>query len=168
MKTILYRYFNSNGVLIYVGVTGNMDNRHKQHKYSSHWFSKASSRSVKKYTSREEALAAEKEAIKSEEPLFNIEGNLKEVPESEYVSKYFLVNRLNPENKGSVCISKGAANLLPTERPFTDLEAKFCLLCDYSNGSRYSFNSYAKLWRWGRKRTTSFVKANLIDTGVGR
>lgn len=34
MKTVLYRYFDSNDILIHIGGTGNIDNRHKQHKHS--------------------------------------------------------------------------------------------------------------------------------------
>jgi hypothetical protein len=68
----LYRHFDSNGVLLYVGVSISAVSRLRAHKQSAHWFWSIANVTVQSFNTREESLAAEKEAIKTERPLFNI------------------------------------------------------------------------------------------------
>ena len=71
--TYLYRHFDANGVLLYVGISGSVTTRLKQHR-ESQWAGMIKTVTVDKFTTREEALGAELEAIRSESPRFNKAG----------------------------------------------------------------------------------------------
>ena len=70
-KTVLYRYFDSEGRLLYLGITGDNTKRQSQHRRDSFWFGLIASATFEHYPTRLEALAAEKSAIQSEQPKFN-------------------------------------------------------------------------------------------------
>jgi predicted GIY-YIG superfamily endonuclease len=70
-ETALYRCFDEDGKLLYVGISMSALNRLQQHKDTSIWFENARRIEVEYYRSREYALKAEKEAIKTEKPRFN-------------------------------------------------------------------------------------------------
>lgn len=69
--TFLYRCYDEQDVLLYVGIAGNPMNRLCQHEKGSQWFDKLKNINVEPYPSRRLALEAEKEAIKEEKPLYN-------------------------------------------------------------------------------------------------
>ena len=71
-RTALYRFYDSEELLLYVGITTRVDRRFEQHKRSKSWFNLAARIEIEYYETRGEALAAEAHAIQSEEPLFNI------------------------------------------------------------------------------------------------
>ena len=73
--TALYRHYSSNGELIYVGISKNPYRRTGEHKALSEWFDKVSTIKIEWLPTREEALKAEKAAIKNENPKFNIVHN---------------------------------------------------------------------------------------------
>lgn len=56
-----------------------------------------------------------------------------------------------------VKMPKGAADLLPKDRAFSEIEALFSLLLDENNGERVSLLGYAKRWGWNRKRVRAFL-----------
>ena len=68
----LYRHFDSNGILLYVGISLNSAYRQEQHRKNSAWFYSIARIEVERFASRDEASAAERAAIKSEFPLFNL------------------------------------------------------------------------------------------------
>lgn len=70
--TQLYRYYDSNGTLLYVGISFSALVRAEQHKRAASWWHLAVRMTVETYCSRAEALAAETAAIRSEKPRFNI------------------------------------------------------------------------------------------------
>lgn len=70
-RTALYRYWDADGNLLYVGITNNPTVRHYQH-VSKPWRSSAVRRDIEWYETRGEALAAEARAIRAESPLHNI------------------------------------------------------------------------------------------------
>lgn len=72
MKNDLYRHFDADGKLLYVGISLSAINRLGQHKDNSHWYSKISRVDIEKFDSREEVVAAERKAIKEENPAHNI------------------------------------------------------------------------------------------------
>lgn len=76
MKTSLYRHFNSDGQLLYVGISLNWKNRLSQHHKDSYWFMDVTDISIEWFDSREDALKAERDAIKTEKPLCNKMHNL--------------------------------------------------------------------------------------------
>ena len=71
-KTSLYRHYNANGNLLYVGIANSHLVRLGTHMESADWRDMISTVKVEHYNTREEALAAEKLAIETEEPLFNL------------------------------------------------------------------------------------------------
>ena len=70
--TALYRYFDAEGRLLYVGITIMPMSRQKDHKAGSAWYPDFSYQTVEKYRTRADAMKAEREAIKSEKPMHNI------------------------------------------------------------------------------------------------
>lgn len=69
--TTLYRHFDSNNNLLYIGISLSALNRLGQHKDNSHWFNSISNVTIEKFNTREEALIAEKDSILLEKPLYN-------------------------------------------------------------------------------------------------
>jgi len=69
---VLYRYFNSQGDLLYVGITGDQLRRQKQHNKNSKWFSLVFSAHFEHFDSLEKVLLAEQKVIKTEKPLHNV------------------------------------------------------------------------------------------------
>lgn len=67
----LYRHFDADDVLLYVGITGDADARREQHVKSSPWAEFAVRETCEWFESREAAATAERVAIESELPLFN-------------------------------------------------------------------------------------------------
>jgi hypothetical protein len=74
-KTTLYRHFAGNGRLLYVGVSLSAISRLSDHR-TSRWFDQIVDVEVEYYPTREAALAAEREAIRTENPLYNIAGKV--------------------------------------------------------------------------------------------
>jgi excinuclease UvrABC nuclease subunit len=70
--THLYRHFNKNGDLLYVGISNNALSRLSQHKNNASWFDNISRIEMESHPNREAALKAEKVAIRTEKPFFNI------------------------------------------------------------------------------------------------
>lgn len=68
--THLYRHFDEDGVLLYVGVSYNAMMRTYQH-VDKEWFCAIKTITVEKFQTRTEAIVAEKDAIKKEAPKYN-------------------------------------------------------------------------------------------------
>lgn len=73
--TALYRHFDGQGCLLYVGVSLNALQRLSEHRYS-YWIDRVARVDIERFPSREAALAAEREAIRIEKPLHNIAGRV--------------------------------------------------------------------------------------------
>lgn len=69
--TALYRYFDENDTLLYIGISQNPTHRDEQHSRNSAWHRLVAHRTVRWFDTSREAHLAEREAIKSERPLFN-------------------------------------------------------------------------------------------------
>lgn len=99
MKTILYRYFDSEGRLLYVGITGNQLKRQSQHRRSSLWFDQIASAKFEHFQSREEAEVAEVRAIQDEKPTFNQQHTKWKLEENwevlDFAAKLHLLTTLN-------------------------------------------------------------------------
>ncbi len=68
----LYRHFDEEGELLYIGISLNSIHRLVQHRHSSAWFNEIRKVTIEQHESREKALDAEHEAIIREEPKYNI------------------------------------------------------------------------------------------------
>jgi len=75
MTTQLYRHFDSRGKLLYVGVSLAALLRLRQHKNNAQWFADIARVEIQHLDDREAALQAEKDAIKREQPAFNVMHN---------------------------------------------------------------------------------------------
>lgn len=69
--TALYRFFDSDGLLLYVGITSTTDSRWSHHRLHAAWWPQAATKQVEWFTERGDAAAAELEAIRTEAPLWN-------------------------------------------------------------------------------------------------
>jgi len=74
-STELYRFYDEQESLLYVGISINAIMRMTQHRCASSWYEQATSITIARYKTREDALQAEKEAIKNEKPTHNIHHN---------------------------------------------------------------------------------------------
>jgi hypothetical protein len=72
MNCYLYRHFNKEGALLYVGVSLNALNRLAQHRDVSHWFPAITNVTIEIFPDRKAALAAEQKAIIKENPRHNL------------------------------------------------------------------------------------------------
>lgn len=71
-KTHLYRHFDMEGRLLYVGISISAMKRLGQHKVHSHWFQQIASMTIESFDTRAAAIDAETRAIMTEKPLHNI------------------------------------------------------------------------------------------------
>jgi hypothetical protein len=72
----LYRHFDANGVLLYVGIAVDPVQRLNGHRSGSRWYDQISRVDIERYPTREAALAAALAAIRNEKPLHNIVGRV--------------------------------------------------------------------------------------------
>jgi hypothetical protein len=71
--TTLYRHFDGDGRLLYVGISLNAIIRLAAHR-ASPWFDEIARVEIERFPSREVALAAERAAIRDEKPECNVAG----------------------------------------------------------------------------------------------
>lgn len=69
---VLYRMFDKDDRLLYVGLTKNPPGRFKSHSDTKSWWHEVAQIGIEHFISREELVAAEIVAIKSEKPVYNI------------------------------------------------------------------------------------------------
>lgn len=74
-ETQLYRHFDADGRLLYVGISLSAPHRLSQHMRGSKWAADIVSIKVDRYPSRRDALEAERLAILGEKPLWNVVHN---------------------------------------------------------------------------------------------
>lgn len=82
-KTNLYRYFDKDDKLLYVGISLNAVYRLSQHKITSPWFYEIAKITVETLVNREQAMKAEVKAIQNEKPIHNIQHKNKKLTASE-------------------------------------------------------------------------------------
>jgi excinuclease UvrABC nuclease subunit len=73
--TILYRMFDADDRLLYVGITCNKQQRWDGHRQNSRWWPLVARKELATYPDRSTALTAERTAILSEQPIYNVSGN---------------------------------------------------------------------------------------------
>ncbi len=88
----LYRYFDKDGNLLYVGVSINAISRLSQHKRDSHWFDRIIKIEIEQFSTKEEALAAEIKAILQENPSCNLKISLNDNHNKQIASSSFQYN----------------------------------------------------------------------------
>lgn len=71
-RTALYRLFDTDGALLYVGITNDPEVRWKAHSYKKPWWPDVSEKTVMWFKDRTAAATAEARAIRLEAPRWNI------------------------------------------------------------------------------------------------
>ena len=71
---VVYRFYDADDVLLYVGMTSNFKSRHDSHEERSPWYRFAVRHTVEPAESEEDARAAETTVIKAQWPIFNVSG----------------------------------------------------------------------------------------------
>ena len=72
MTCSLYRFYDEDDRLLYIGITSAACARLAQHAALKEWFPKVTRSTFEHYPTRDAAMAAEKAAIVAEEPLHNL------------------------------------------------------------------------------------------------
>lgn len=70
-RTALYRVYDAEGKLLYIGISQNPDVRFGQHSQTKDWWGEVAERKVEWLPTRAEATTAEKMAIQTENPYWN-------------------------------------------------------------------------------------------------
>lgn len=74
-RTALYRLYDNNGELLYVGITNKPNHRFGQHRRTKPWWPRVARKELKWFSTTEDASKAEKKAITEEEPRYNLSAN---------------------------------------------------------------------------------------------
>lgn len=82
-ETTLYRFFDANDRLLYVGISNLASRRWAQHEADKPWWSEVARTSVEHFATRKAALEAEKRAIQTEHPKHNVVHNRSNVRKPE-------------------------------------------------------------------------------------
>ena len=72
-KCALYRHFDADGGLLYVGISFRPLIRTKQHGAVSGWADQIANITIEYFPTRKEAMVAEATAIRAEDPIYNIQ-----------------------------------------------------------------------------------------------
>lgn len=70
-RTAIYRHFDADGTLLYVGITDGLSRRGKQHAKGAAWVGDVSTSTAQWFPDRDAALLAEADAIRADRPLHN-------------------------------------------------------------------------------------------------
>ncbi|MEU0493458.1 helix-turn-helix domain-containing protein [Nocardiopsis sp. NPDC006139] len=73
--TVLYRYYDEEDLLLYIGISNDMRHRLSGHEKASTWMDFAVRSTIERFPTRDEAEAAEREQIGAHRPLFNSQFN---------------------------------------------------------------------------------------------
>ena len=95
--TSLYRHYDAQGALLYVGMSLNAVGRLANHKSVAPWFRKINRVTIEHYASRKAALEAERLAILAEKPLYNVQFNAVVNPPPPRDCMVSITMRLDPE-----------------------------------------------------------------------
>lgn len=71
-RHVIYRCYDAGGQLLYIGLSQDIVTRLKQHRSATPWFDRVAKTVVKLAPDRRAAFRMETDAIKAEQPLYNI------------------------------------------------------------------------------------------------
>jgi hypothetical protein len=94
-RHVLYRFWDCDDQLLYVGLTANPGSRWKAHGVEKPWWIDVARVTVEHFASRAEAEAAEATAIKTEGPLYNVRHvpvTMRELTSAEFEQKKTVVS----------------------------------------------------------------------------
>ncbi|GAA2351039.1 GIY-YIG nuclease family protein [Glycomyces rutgersensis] len=70
----MYRFFDADGTLLYVGITDNLPRRMQNHIDQKPWWGRVTNISTEFFPNRDAVLSAERDAIRAEKPRYNRAG----------------------------------------------------------------------------------------------
>jgi len=73
MQEILYRFWDADGLLLYVGISKDFDKRTTQHQKGSSWYEFHAQYKIQEIPMESTAIDYEKFVVQTEKPLFNIQ-----------------------------------------------------------------------------------------------
>jgi hypothetical protein len=79
-RTAVYRFFDTSGALLYIGITDDLETRWEAHSKDKFWWHLVARHEVTWYESRSAAEHAEKSGILCEGPIYNRTWNKNKVP----------------------------------------------------------------------------------------
>jgi predicted GIY-YIG superfamily endonuclease len=145
---ILYRYYDKDDNLLYIGISSNFQARAASHSKFATWSKKASTVKLEHYPDRHSVLAAEKYAIMTEKPLHNVihnknksgpEGHWQEVLSGELEDDWHLELYLS--------LKKYELVIKPQFEVADDVFAAFALRGTFFERSIYSADAVKGIWR---------------------
>lgn len=112
-ETALYRYYDADGRLLYVGISYNPISRQSQHSSSSAWYRECDRMTAQWFATRFEALEAEAKAIRLENPIHN-----KARPEEPRPESASTMRQRNGRLGALTIHSQGKTNTGPARKAF--------------------------------------------------
>lgn len=108
MDEVLYRFFDSEGKLLYVGISSNWQQRLKQHYKDSQFHYEASTITLERFNTREQVEAAELHAIRTEAPVYNkaYNPNFEDAPKHLTKIKYWVYSDIVPDPNHAGMVGK--------------------------------------------------------------
>lgn len=80
--TVLYRFYDAEGTLLYLGITSTLMSRLGAHSGDKAWFRGVASATIEHFPDRASALTAERDAVQAEHPRYNVVHQPKPKPPS--------------------------------------------------------------------------------------
>lgn len=114
-RVALYRFFDADDVLLYIGTTDNITQRWRAHRTRTTWWDQVAREAVEWFDNRTAAEAAEKAAIAAEEPLHNIHHGRAKPRAYESRTAFWEYARSNATCHGSAAIAKRMGGVTPSE-----------------------------------------------------
>lgn len=97
MTTSLYRLYDDDEELLYVGITNALPTRLEQHRASKPWWTEVKTIQVRHYDTREDAESSERWFIKKERPRWNVAHSLGHLSWSDIKAEYPRIRCLERE-----------------------------------------------------------------------
>jgi predicted GIY-YIG superfamily endonuclease len=111
---VLYRFFDRNNKLLYVGITNDASRRFGEHGAEKPWWNRVEEIKLERFPTRQALTAAETHAIETERPKYNIAGVV--VPlETTHKSRTGVSNTLSDANRFGNTLPAGAPHTLTDE-----------------------------------------------------
>jgi predicted GIY-YIG superfamily endonuclease len=99
----LYRFFATDGALLYIGISLNPGHRWKQHQADKPWWTEVATITVEHHDSRQSVAEAERMAIKAERPRYNMTHNTDTIEGAERLARSLARMAQPPARYWSAC-----------------------------------------------------------------
>lgn len=145
-KTTLYRYFDSEGQLLYVGITKNPFDRQSHHAANQSWWQDVCTATYEHFENRTDALKAEAFCIGTELPKYNKQGP---VLSPDLRPHFVQIIGMDLEDEFHRVLSQSISDLMHKLAEFSNQPELYKLL--------FSFD---RAFEWDESGTNRLVKCN--------